>query len=399
MKLLVLTSRFPYPIEKGDKLRAYHQLRELGRHHEVILVSLTDHPVSASDVEKLSQICAKTYIFPIGKLGMLWEVGKSMVDGRPAQVAYFYRKRVHRHIDALLQKEKPDHIYCQLLRMAPYVANTGISATIDYMDTFSVGMRRRAKESSIWVRPFFTWEARKVARYEAEVFAQFAHHTIISAQDRDHLPVKATDQVSIIPNGIDTEEFTPPDPLPSPRFEIVFVGNMGYFPNVRAACYLIQQIMPHVWADHPTAKVLLAGARPTAEVKALGKDERVHVSGWVEDIKQAYLDGQVLVAPIFTGSGQQNKLLEAMALARPCLTTPMVNNAIGAREGEAILLADTPETFAANILTFLQAPPYQHLIGRAGRAHVQAHFSWRTSVTLLEELMGRSSVSSADIHS
>jgi polysaccharide biosynthesis protein PslH len=389
MKLLVLTSRFPYPIEKGDKLRAYHQLRELGQRHEVILVALTMQPVTARNFEVVADLVSQLHVFPMSRLGLAWELGKSLFDGRPAQVAYFYRRHIHQQIAALIAQEQPDQIYCQLLRMADYVRRSECPKTLDYMDAFSVGMARRAKESSPWLRPFFAWEARKVARYEAAIFPDFDTHTIISEQDRAHLPVAAPERIQVVPNGINLSFFTPPELSPEPRYDLVFVGNMGYFPNVRAARYLVGQVMPLVWAERPHTSVLLAGARPSAEVKALAQQAPVEVSGWVEDIRRAYLDGRLLVAPLFTGSGQQNKILEAMALGRPCLTTPMVNNAIGAEAEAQILLAEDAPAFAQQILALLPDGERRSQIGLAGMSYVREHFSWRRSVGLLEDVMAR----------
>lgn len=389
MKLLVLTSRFPYPIEKGDKLRAYHQLRELGRRHEVILVALTMEPIGAMNFDAVADLVAQVHVFPMSSPGLVWELGKSLLDGRPAQVAYFYRRRIHQQINALIVREQPDQIYCQLLRMAAYVRDSQLPKALDYMDAFSVGMARRARESSPWLRPFFAWEARKVARYEAAIFHDFDSHIIISEQDRAHLPVSDPSRIRVVPNGIDLSFFTPPVLSPEPRHDLVFVGNMGYFPNVRAACYLVEQVMPLVWAERPHTRVLLAGARPTAEVKALAQGSQVTVSGWVEDIRSAYLDGHLLVAPLFTGSGQQNKILEAMALGRPCLTTPMVNNAIGAEPEAQILLAEDAPAFAQQILTLLPDAERRSQIGHAGMSYVRERFSWRRSVGLLEDVMVR----------
>jgi sugar transferase (PEP-CTERM/EpsH1 system associated) len=389
MKLLVLTSRFPYPIEKGDKLRAYHQLRELGQRHEVVLVALTMQPVAASDFQAVAELVQQVHVWPVGRLGLIWELSKALFDGRPAQVAYFYRRHIHQKMEALIARERPDHIYCQLLRMAEYVRAESLPTTIDYMDTFSVGMKRRAQESAPWLRPLLAWEARKLARYEAAIFAHFDHHTIISEQDRQHLPVADPKRVAVIPNGIDLAFFTLPEKPPEPQHDLVFVGNMGYFPNVKAAHDLIHQIMPQVWAQRPETRVLLAGARPTAEVQRLARDPRVTVSGWIEDIRTAYLDGRIMVAPLLTGSGQQNKILEAMALARPCITTALVNNAIGASAGKEILLATDAAMFAWQLLDLLADPMRQRAIGMAGMRYVRQHFSWATSVAHLERVMAR----------
>jgi len=385
MNLLVLTSRFPYPIEKGDKLRAYYQIRELSKHHAITLVSLSEEPVGPEDQQAVAQFCKAVHIFPMRK----WEIGLQLLNSIfrqwPAQVAYFWQPRVYTFLQQLSKQEEFSHLYCQLIRMAPYVTGLEIPATLDYMDTFSVGMARRAGEGKGLKRAFFQRETRLVKAYEQAVYKDFSQHCIISEQDRAHLPLAETDKVAIIPNGIDTHFFSP-SPNVKPTYELVFVGNMGYFPNVRAALMLVREIMPLVWAHKPDVRVLIAGARPNRDVQALAKDSRVHVSGWVADIRDAYQDGKLLVAPLFTGSGQQNKILEAMSLARPCLTTTLVNNAIGAETGVAIEVADSAQEFASSILRLLPTPEVLQQMGKAGRQYVSQRYGWEQTVKALSTL-------------
>lgn len=385
MKLLVLTSRFPYPIEKGDKLRAYHQIRVLAQRHEVVLVSLHEGEVSAEAYQALAAHCARIHLLRYPRWWAWSGALRALMAGRPAQVGYFHHAALHRRVQALIAQEAPDHIYCQLLRMAEYVRGGAVPATLDYMDTFSVGMARRAERSPRWQRPLLQLESQRLRRYEAEIFGHFQHHSIISQQDRALLSFPKAGQITVVPNGIDLTHFAAQGEA-QPRYEVVFVGNMGYFPNVEAARFLAREIMPLVWERLPEARLLLAGARPSAEVQALGRDPRITVSGWVEDIRDAYRDGQLFVAPLRTGSGQQNKILEAMALGRPCLTTPLVNNAIGAEPGREILLADGAAAFAQQIHTVLGQPGLRQAIGRAGEAFVRQHFSWEDSTRKLEAL-------------
>ncbi len=386
MKLLILTSRFPYPLEKGDKLRAYHQIRMLARHHEVILVSLHDEEeVPTAHLQALEAFCSQIHLFQIDKRDSWTAALKSFISGKPAQVGYFFRQQIRQAIRGIIQKEKPDHLYCQLIRMSEYVRSLDVPSTLDYMDTFSVGMKRRAEKSPFYLRWPMRMESYRLMKYEAAIYPDFTHHTIISEQDRRYLRLPANSPVSIIPNGIDLDFF---QPLPDqePHHELVFVGNMGYFPNIEAAVFLAKSVMPLLWKQLPNARLLIAGARPSAEVKALAQDQRITVSGWVEDIREAYQDGQIFVAPLRAGSGQQNKILEAMALGRLCLTTPMVNNAIGAEPGKELLLAEGAQAFASQIRTALSQPRLCQAVAEAGQSFVRSHFSWEESTRKLEQL-------------
>ncbi|MEO0470390.1 MAG: glycosyltransferase, partial [Bacteroidota bacterium] len=257
MKLLVLTSRFPYPIEKGDKLRIYHQIKRLSRNHDVVLCALTDKPVRRRHLLRLKRYCSEVYVYRLHWSGTIWRGIRGLASSMPLQVSYFYNSDIHFKIKGIIKKEKPDRIYCQLLRMAEYIKDLNTPATIDYMDTFSKGMERRAEASAFWNRGVMKTEARKLARYEEEIFARFDQWTIISEQDRKDLPVKGKDKVVVIPNGVDTDYYQPQPDMASTD-EVVFVGNMGYFPNVKAAEFLVQEVMPLVWKEFPEMRVLLA---------------------------------------------------------------------------------------------------------------------------------------------
>ncbi|MDX2249268.1 MAG: glycosyltransferase [Bacteroidia bacterium] len=387
MKLLILTSRFPYPLEKGDKLRIYHQIRVLSQSHEIVLCSLSDQPVSSADRDALKPFCSRIFIFPLTRFGIFWNLFLTIFSRHPFQVGYFFRPSVKHELDKILETEKPDRVFCQLIRMYEYTAGWQIPLLLDYMDCFSVGMARRAKHAGWGLKSFLNWEAKKLARAEILAARRFDLRTIISEQDRLLLPEGVQKEVYIIPNGIDTRFFSRQTENISAEYLIVFVGNLGYFPNVNAARFLVRKIMPEVWKVLPNAKVLLAGARPAPGVMALTQNPRVVVSGWVEDIRTAYIQGEIFVAPLFTGSGQQNKILEAMAMGVPCITTPLVNNAIGAAEETEILLADTPESFATQIIRLHRDKNLHQTLRNKGVYFVNNHFSWEKSVQMLEVLL------------
>lgn len=383
MKILVLTSRFPYPIEKGDKLRAYHQIRVLAARHQIVLIALAEHPPTAESLEALAAFCEEIHVLPLSRWQAWGRLLKGFFRGWPLQCGYFYTDRLRKKIHRLVRAHQPDHVYCQLIRMAPYATALDLPRTLDYMDAFSIGMQRRADHMRMPFKWVFQREARFARAFERKMFDHFDHHSIISEQDRSYLDLPHPENVRVIPNGVDTQFFSPDGS--SGTFEVVFVGNMSYFPNVVAARFLVRKIMPRIWARRPQARVLLAGANPTMEVRTMASPQVV-VSGWLDDVRDAYRQAQVFVAPLFSGSGQQNKILEAMAMALPVVTTPMVNRAIGATAGQSVLLAESGEHFAHLILDLLRKAQLRTLLGTNARAFVEAHFSWEAAVAPLESL-------------
>lgn len=376
MKLLFLTSRFPYPLDRGDKLRAYYHLRALSQQHEIVLVAISDEGVSEEDRAVVASFCAEIHVLPLSKMQIALNLANSLLNGLPAHVAYFYSPALHLQIREIAEKAAPDAVFCQLIRMAPFLKGLELPVFLDYMDAFSLGMKRRAEQSGL-LRQLWQREAKRLTQYEAKIFGYTHFRYIISAQDRDALAIADASLIRIAPNGVDTAYFQF-SATPVPQHDVVFVGNMGYFPNVEAAKFLVQRIMPLVWEQLPQAKVLLAGARPHNEVKALA-DSRVSVSGFVEDIRTAYADGKLFVAPLFAGSGQQNKMLEAMSLGIPCITTTLVNNAIGATPDAEILIADTAEAFAAQIIAVLSSPQQAAAIAQQAHTFVAKTYSWEAA--------------------
>jgi sugar transferase (PEP-CTERM/EpsH1 system associated) len=383
MKIFVLLSRVPYPIEKGDKLRAFHQIRCLAQNNEVILCALSDSPVHPDAVKALSRFCSEIHIIPIRKAGMIWNVLKVFFNGKPLQVGYFYRCNVKKKIEKIIEKCQPDHIFCQLIRVSEYVKDSNIPKTLDYQDIFSMGAKRRAENSSAFMKMIFMMEYRRLMQYEHDIFGKFDHKTIISQPDCDLLPHPSRNEVVIIPNGVDHDYFSPAKG--QKKYDVVFTGNMGYPPNIDAARFIAEEIFPLVLKKLPGAKLLLAGATPHAKVQAL-KSTNITVSGWMSDIRESYASSRVFIAPMRIGTGLQNKLLEAMSMEVPCITSELANQALGAKENEEILIGNSAKEYANHIIRLLQDENFASNIASKGHTFVKRVFSWENSVTELEKL-------------
>ena len=389
MRLLVLLSRFPHPLDKGDKLRAYYQLRYLaGQGHEVCVLALSDEAVGPEALAAVRPLCrGGLHVHPLGRVAQARGLARALATaGRPLQVGYFYEAGAQRLVNSLLESFRPDHVYCQLIRMAEYLRGYAGPKTLDYMDVFSAGMARRAATAPAWQRPVMALEARRLAAYEAEVFGWFDHRTIISDQDRQLVQHPQRDQIQVVPNGIALDIFQP-QPDIAKRYELVFCGNMGYHPNVDAACWLAEEILPLVQQQHPQARLLVAGTTPAPRVQALARRPGVVVSGWLPDIRQAYAEARVFVAPMRVGTGLQNKLLEAMAMQLPCVTTPLANNALGGTPGQHLLVAEGVAALAAAIGQLLADEAAAAQLAQRGHTFVRATYDWAATTASLENLL------------
>jgi glycosyltransferase involved in cell wall biosynthesis len=386
MRLFVLLSRVPYPLEKGDKLRAFHQIRELSKNNEIILCAV--NPDRNLDKQKafknLQPYCRSINFIDLSICGIVWNMMRSYVKGLPIQTGYFYSKKSKKKIDALIKEYQPDHIYCQLVRTAEYVKDLSLKKTIDYQDVFSYGMKRRYEKAGFLKKPFMKMEYERLMKYENLVFDIFNNKTIISYPDQQLMDHHKKDEIHIIPNGVDHAFFAPVEG--EKKYDLVLAGNMAYPPNVDAANFLVKEIMPIVWKKFPESNVLLAGASPDKRVLAL-KSKKIEVSGWLDDIRDAYSSAKIFIAPMRIGTGLQNKLLEAMSMRIPSITTKLANDALKAVDNKNVLIGNTAEELAEKIILLLTNKVTYEKIADNGFEFVNSEYSWEESTAKLENII------------
>lgn len=386
MKLFLITSRVPYPLEKGDKLRAFHFLRELSRNNELFLFCISGSSVDEKALHELQKFCKEVHVYKLPFLFRFFSLFRSFFQGKPFQVGWFYSASAASAIESHVARVQPDAFICQLVRTAEYLPQKyeGIKV-IDYMDAFSVGMQRRYTQSGFPMSQVYRYEYEKLAAYEEAVMHRFQLHLIISDQDKRLMPKAMQPHLKVLRNGVDLAYYRYEDAQEyMVRSEVLlFSGNMSYPPNIQAAHFLVEKILPLVHRDKPQTKLTLAGARPSASVKKMA-GKNVRVTGWINDLRHEYGQAKVFVAPMFSGTGMQNKLLEAMAMAVPCITTRMAAEAINGKHMENIIIADDEKNFSEAIVYLLSHPEQAKNMGLMGRKHVEESFSWQHNLQELQ---------------
>ena len=386
MKILAVLPRFPYPLEKGDKLRAYHQLRCLAANNEVYLFCLSHKDVLPEHIDLLKAFCREVEVvrlhhFP-SCLSALW----NMLRVRSLQTGYWTSARSRRRYKAFEQKVKPDVIYSQMVRTMPLVARSTYPKVMDYQDALSLNTHRRMERSKgLLRRGAFHYEFKMLRSAEYDAFDIFDDLTIISEPDSMAIPHRMNHTIHLVPNGVDFDFFHPM-PEVEKQYDVVFCGNMQYSPNVDTSVFLATEVMPLVWKECPQARLLLAGATPTAAVRKLAND-RVTVSGTVDDIRRCYASGRIFAAPMRLGSGLQNKLLEAMAMQLPCITSTLANHALGATPDRHLLIGDDAPTVARHIVQLLHNPRQGEQLVNEASDFVHQHFSWEAYGQQLEQIL------------
>ena len=385
MKLIYLTSRFPYPINKGDKLRSFHQIKELSKQNDIYLISLSEIKVPKSSIKQLDKYCKSVHVYHISLINRIFNLLKTLINNRPFQVNYFYHHKIQKKINSNISVIKPDHIFCQLVRTALYVKDEhSIPKTLDYMDALSKGLERRIKISKFWQKPFVKMEWQRMKRFENLAFEFFNNHIIISSNDRNEIAHINNKNIEIIPNGIDANYFQ--KIITDKIYDLIFIGNLSYVPNIEAAKFISKKIFPLLQEKVPNIKILISGSNPSKKVLRLS-NENIKVTGWVDDIRETYCSGKVFFAPMSLGSGLQNKLLEAMSLGIPCITSNLCNESLGATHMKNIIIGNSVEQYISQILNILNKPELISEIGKNGREFVNKKFSWESSNKILMEIL------------
>ena len=385
MIIIYLTSRFPYPINKGDKLRSYYQIKELSKSHEIHLISLSEKNISEKYIQALNKYCKSITIYKMNFFKRIYNLFKTFFNNKPFQVNYFYHYSIQKRLNSKIAEIKPDYIFCQLIRTAMYVKNNHTTAKVlDYMDSLSKGMERRIKISNIFMKPFVIMEFQRLKRFENLAFEFFNKHIIISENDRKEIAHNKKDEIEIIGNGIDTNYFQKIET--EIKYELIFIGNLSYLPNIEAANFISKEILPKLLEKLPKIKILIAGSNPSNRVIKLA-NKNIEVQGWVEDIRKSYSSGKIFFAPMTIGSGLQNKLLEAMSIGIPCITSELSNRSLKALDKKNILIGNSVNEYINHIISLLNDEKKRKIIGESGRKYVIENYNWKTANSKLLKLL------------
>ena len=381
LKALALVTRLPVPPWRGDQVRAYHHLRLLARRHDVTVCALVlgrADPAHAAAVEALG---VRLVLVPLGLVGAPAALARGLFDDQPLQVWLYHRRVALARVRALLARERFDVVHAQLVRTGAYWPEpSGPPVVLDLIDALSENFERRAARDRGPLGWASALEGARLRRYEPALVARAAATLVVAEPDRRAL---GSPRVRVVPNGVDLDAFPFRTTAPVAG-RIVFGGNLGYFPNVDAARWLVEEILPAVRVHVPDATVHLVGARPTPAVKALATRPGVSLVADAPAMAPEIASGAVTVIPMRSGSGLQNKVLEAMAVGTPVVTTPQVAAALLGRDGEHLRLGGSTDELAAAAVALLRDATAAVAQARAARALVTASYGWEASAVAVE---------------
>lgn len=383
MRVLFLTSRLPGDLRTGDRRRAYEQLLCLSNDHAITLLTFDDEDSDPELRARIVAVCERVILVPRDRLAAAWRVIRAAFGSMPMQTALYAAPAMRRALADARAITRFDLLHVQLARMGTFVTGDGAACVLDFVDALSLNMAQRARYDRGPLSVIARMEAKRLHVYEHELAGRISRGAVTTR--RDHEALGKPDNVGLVDNGVDLDEF----PFVSAGRDaatIVFVGNLGYFPNIDAARWFIAQ-MPRVRAAVRNAELHLIGARPAVSLhKLAARVEGVRLIGPVANVHPSLARAAVALAPMRAGSGQQIKILEAMATGTPVVATSSAAAAIDARDGHELLIADGPEEFADAVIRLLLDRPFAASLATTARALIERRYTWGASAKALERL-------------
>lgn len=385
MRVLFLTNRLPGALTRGDQVRAFEQIRHLSARHAITLLCFDRAPPDAAALRRLETLCERVVLAPRAALGMALRGGAALFGRRPLQVAMHDGVPRGAGLETLLSQSRFDLAHVQTARLGgllPMLAP--LPCVVDLVDALSLNMARRAAIERGPMRWVAALEARRMRRFE-QLLCERADAVAVSG-DADIAAIGARANLVRIDNGVDADSFAFQTSEDDAR-DIVFIGNLGYFPNIDAASWFAREVLPTLRRTLPQTRLRLVGARPASVLRRLAATcDGVDLIGEVPDVRPHLHGAAVAVVPMRAGSGTQLKMLEAMASGTAVVATSLAADAVGAVDGEHVLIADDADSMAAACADLLRDPARRLRLALAARALVEARWSWARSADALERV-------------
>ena len=387
MKILFVCHRFPYPADGGAKIRPLRMIQHLSQRHEVHLVSMLRDEREAAEAHGIRQWCASFAAPRLQRTAQLARTAAAPLRGLPLSFGYFGSPAVQAAVDTLRAQHRFDRVVAFCSSAAPYVAAMREAPKLlDFCDVDSEKWRLLADTVAYPRRAAFRYEARALARWERRLAAQFELSTVATPAELATLRLQGATRADWFPNGVDVDYFAP---LPEPHDAdlLCFVGRMDYLPNEACVVDFVRHAWPLVRAARPAARFAIVGAAPTAAVRALAAVDGVEVTGQVPDVRPWLGRAAAMVAPLAIARGVQNKVLEAMSMGVPVVTSTLVTRGVDAVVGKDLLAADGAAAVAQAALSCMDEPARRARLSAAGRALVLGRYRWDGAMDRFERLL------------
>ncbi len=381
MKVLFLSTWFPYPLDQGSRIRAYHLLRALAYEHDVSLISFEDRDIQPEWIERIGEFCRDVKTVACQPFSQpRWASALGWFSRRPRSVVGSYCRSFDEAVRKATETWSPDAVVGMTFVTAPYVpTNPGVLRVVDVDNLLARMLREEADEAGNPLERLRRHIAyRKLERYEAQLYETFDLCLVTSEDDRhamtEYVPLPL-ERIAVVANGVDTRLYRADSPTAIGR-TLIYPGAMTYRPNLDAMLYFIREIWSEITRILPDVTLTITGSTRGVDVSELRQARGVRFTGYVDDIRPWVAQSSACVVPLRQGAGTRLKVLEAMALGTPVVSTSKGVEGLDLEDGTEVLVADSPARFAERVIELLQNPRMQRDLSQQARRKVEQDYDW-----------------------
>lgn len=401
--ILFLAHRIPYPPDKGDKIRSWHILRHMAKSHRISLGCFVDDPDDAQYESVLKDICAEVQCLPLQRRAAAVKSLGALFSSQSMSIRFYQNEAMRQWVNDLLGRENIDYIYVFSSTMAQFafVKNrNGTPVLMDFVDVDSQKWVQYAASKPWPISALYAYEGRALLRAEREIARRSDENLFVSQAEAELFKSLAPEvsHVDALPNGVDLDGFAPDEwevaTLEAGRY-LVFTGAMDYWANREAVQWFVHECWKELKKRWPDLHFYIVGSKPDADVQKLQQFKDVHVTGRVDKVQPYLKAADVIIAPLRIARGIQNKVLEAMAMARPIVASPEAAEGIEITHGQEFYLADGAKAFVDAIDLCLSDTVQAETMGQRARAKAMSFYSWNAQLQPLDELLASDKVEAA----
>ncbi len=379
-EVLFLAHRFPYPPDKGDRIRTFHILQWLSRHARVHLACLADEPFEMESLKQLKCICERVEVCSLGKYSSRVRMAASLARGMTASVGAFQSAALKKTVASWARQRGYVAAMASSSALAHYLRIPELQRTRTVIDLVDVDSQKWLDYAGKTLGPrrwLYHMEGKRLRRLECELSGWTKAVVLVSeAETQLYRSFSGAERAYTIPNGVDLEGFQFKERPGSQESGCVFIGALDYYPNVLAACWFCRQVWPEIHERNPQATISLVGRRPAPEVRRLSTIPGVNVVGQVADVRPFLAAAAVVVVPLKLARGVQNKVLEALAMGKATVASPQSLVGLQANGTPPVLTASDPSEWVDAVIHLLDDEVDRRRLGIEGRRFVESHHRW-----------------------